>query len=510
LAAAGIVFLYLSFWAAFGLYRLLPEPAAFAWMALSTAAAGTQAVRYRSQAVALLGLAGGFATPLLLPNTGDAWFVLAYALLLCGGAVWLARRLGWRGTEPLAAAGSVVLYLSVGSHQAYLTGFLAAWFALFAASAGLVAFQAVEALAPMAVALLWAPAWSGLALALLLAAAGLAVAHWRGRPALAAGSFFGFWFAYAAWRSSAASPPIAPAMALLALGFLLYVAWAVRRAPLAILDLLIVALDAGLFFGAAYELLPPGYAGWLAIAAAIAEAALARLLWARDPRGGLLAAGVAWVLLLLAVPVQLAGWRVTMAWALEGAAVAWIGVRAGERRAAFAAVAAFVLVLARLAAADSRLYGSAAQYDALVNARFLTFAIAASSFGAAAWWMRRSRLARGLYIAAHGVLLWGLLLEAVGWAARTAPPAELRSVAGTAVSVVAAGYAVLLVAAGAAWRHAGTRLLGIGLVGLVVLKLYLYDVWLLAPFYRMTAFAILGALLLVVSYLYSRRARSTP
>ena len=78
----------------------------------------------------------------------------------------------------------------------------------------------------------------------------------------------------------------------------------------------------------------------------------------------------------------------------------------------------------------------------------------------------------------------------------------------TSVSVVAAVYAVLLVAAGAQaplGRHsAATRLLGVSLITLVVLKLYLYDVWLLRPLYRMAAFAILGALLLAMSYLYSR------
>jgi len=33
--------------------------------------------------------------------------------------------------------------------------------------------------------------------------------------------------------------------------------------------------------------------------------------------------------------------------------------------------------------------------------------------------------------------------------------------------------------------------------------LYLYDVWLLVRVYRIAAFAVLGALLLVTSYLYS-------
>jgi len=50
--------------------------------------------------------------------------------------------------------------------------------------------------------------------------------------------------------------------------------------------------------------------------------------------------------------------------------------------------------------------------------------------------------------------------------------------------------------------------LGVALIGGVVVKLYLYDIWLLAAFYRMAAFAILGILLWVMSYLYSRYRES--
>ena len=132
------------------------------------------------------------------------------------------------------------------------------------------------------------------------------------------------------------------------------------------------------------------------------------------------------------------------------------------------------------------------------------------SLWAAAWWLREGRLALGAYFAGHSAMLWGLILEAAGWAARTASPENYRSVASTAISVVAAAYALLLVGGGAAWRHAPSRLIGIGLIGVVVLKLYLYDVWLLGGFYRMAAFAILGGMLLVMSYLYSRRAGRGP
>jgi hypothetical protein len=47
------------------------------------------------------------------------------------------------------------------------------------------------------------------------------------------------------------------------------------------------------------------------------------------------------------------------------------------------------------------------------------------------------------------------------------------------------------------------RMLGLALMGLVVLKLYLSDVWELGRVFRITAFLGLGVLLLLASYLYS-------
>jgi uncharacterized membrane protein len=65
-------------------------------------------------------------------------------------------------------------------------------------------------------------------------------------------------------------------------------------------------------------------------------------------------------------------------------------------------------------------------------------------------------------------------------------------------------YAVLLIGIGVAYRSALNRILGLGLIGLVVLKLYLYDVWEASRLFRMAAFVSLGILLLLTSYLYSR------
>jgi hypothetical protein len=272
-------------------------------------------------------------------------------------------------------------------------------------------------------------------------------------------------------------------------------------------------LNAGFYFAASYGLIRSAYqplVGMFTVSVAASQAAAAWLLWRRDARGATLAAGTAWVVLILAAPIQFAGYRVTMIWAAEAAAMAWIGARLAERRAVIAALCLLGIVVLRLAVSDAWMYPNASAYRAVANARFLAFASAAAALWAVAWWVRTGRIAAGVYVAGHAVMLWGLTLEAIGWAAREASPENFRSVASTAASVIAAGYAVLLVAGGAAWRNAGSRLMGIGLIGIVVLKLYLYDVWLLGAFYRMAAFAILGVMLLVMSYLYSRRAGRGP
>ena len=510
LAAAGIGFFYLSFWAASSLYHLVPAGVGFGLMALVTAAAGALALRFDSSVTAALGLGGGFGTPLLLGHAQAPWFVLGYALLLDGGASFAARARRWRWLEALALAGTLALYWNQSpaapEQRTAYTLFVAAYFGLFAASTLLPVFMTAEVLAPVALAAIWSPGPAGPWLALALSATGLAVADRLRRPLAMTTAFTGFWLAYL----FPANGTLPAAIALLAASFLLFLAWPVwrvygRRAALRPPDLLLMALNAGLAFGAVYNRLEPshpGSIGLVAVAVAVAEMGAARLLWRRDEGGAILAAGIAWVFLVLAAPVQFAGYRVTIVWAAEGAALAWIGTRFRENRAVAAALAVFALVIVRLAWLDSRM-GAA---TLLVNARFLTFAAAAAGLFAATWWIRTGRRAGFVYLAAHSVLLWGLCLEAVDWAARTASPENFRSFASASISILAGGYALLLVAAGAARAHAFTRLLGMALIGLVVLKLYLYDVWLLAPFYRMAAFAILGVVLLVISYLFRPRA----
>ena len=106
-AAAGFAGLYLGF--GLGLDFFDPpvfssRPLVFAAMAATTVAAGLVAARLPSSFIALLGFAGGFATPFVAGSESARpdWF-FAYNALLASGAFAVARARHWFALDVLAA-----------------------------------------------------------------------------------------------------------------------------------------------------------------------------------------------------------------------------------------------------------------------------------------------------------------------------------------------------------------------------------------------------------------------
>ena len=96
LKAVGSGVLYLSLWAAFQLYHLLPASAALGAMVLVTAWNSYMAWVQNSQILAAYALAGGFATPLLLATGGNhEVFLFSYVLAIDIAAVVLVRLKNW-------------------------------------------------------------------------------------------------------------------------------------------------------------------------------------------------------------------------------------------------------------------------------------------------------------------------------------------------------------------------------------------------------------------------------
>lgn len=97
LQGGGVAALYLTVFAAFRLYGLLPAGIAFGLMLLMVAVAAWFAVRQDAAALAVIGTAGGFAAPILASTGGGSHVELfAYYALLNAGVLLLAWRRAWR------------------------------------------------------------------------------------------------------------------------------------------------------------------------------------------------------------------------------------------------------------------------------------------------------------------------------------------------------------------------------------------------------------------------------
>jgi uncharacterized membrane protein len=112
LKAVGIGTLYLSLWAAFQVYSLIPSGAAFAMMLVVTAATGAMAWVQDAQLLAAFALTGGFATPLLLSTGQNREVALfSYVALLDLVTLLLVVFKPWRRLLVMSYAGTLLLYV---------------------------------------------------------------------------------------------------------------------------------------------------------------------------------------------------------------------------------------------------------------------------------------------------------------------------------------------------------------------------------------------------------------
>lgn len=112
LKAVGIGALYLSAWASFQVYSLVPSGMAFVTMLAITAATGAMAVAQNAEVLAALALAGGFVTPILLSsgqNREVALFV--YVAIFDTATLALLYFKPWRRLLILSFAGTLILYI---------------------------------------------------------------------------------------------------------------------------------------------------------------------------------------------------------------------------------------------------------------------------------------------------------------------------------------------------------------------------------------------------------------
>ena len=139
LGGAGIATLYASLFAGHTLYHLMPATATFAAMGFVTALAGAIAVRRDAFVLAVIGLTGGFATPVLLSTGEDHRYALfGYIGLLDAAVLFVAAKRNWMALTAMAFVASTLIYAGWASEYLdaggvpFALGVAAALSALFA------------------------------------------------------------------------------------------------------------------------------------------------------------------------------------------------------------------------------------------------------------------------------------------------------------------------------------------------------------------------------------------
>jgi uncharacterized membrane protein len=141
LQGAGAGVLYLTTYAAFRLYGVLPEAPAVALLIAVSALTIWLAVRNDSQPLAGLAIAGGFLAPVLVGNDGGPVMLFGYFALLNASIFALAWSKAWRSLNAVGFVFTFVLGLAWGAeyygpeHYATVQPFLALFFVFYVAIA---------------------------------------------------------------------------------------------------------------------------------------------------------------------------------------------------------------------------------------------------------------------------------------------------------------------------------------------------------------------------------------
>ena len=261
-------------------------------------------------------------------------------------------------------------------------------------------------------------------------------------------------------------------------------------------------LALGLHFltGSEYEFLMGAFTlalsvGWAAVALTVGRSlapSVAPTAW-----------GLCFALSALAVPIQLEGWSMGVAWAIQGALLAWIASKSEIGGASSAAGVVCTLGwLAGLNQLSIALWNSSQFWsmDTFIVGLHLT------GLATAGYWLERSP-GSGPSL---GRAVW-LLAGALGFGWVTVESLVYAGLWGTGEQAVQFGlsagwtlYAVMLMCVGIAARRRLARTLALVLLAAVMTKLVVLDLWLLPPLLRTASFVGLGAVLLACSLMYHR------
>ena len=453
----GIAVLYLSIYAAFGLYELIDFVPAFLFLALVGVFSVLLALRHESLVIALMGIVGAFLAPILLgavlgPDLAEAdlpnehWLLL-YVLVVGAGVLAVSTFRNWRWFSVVGIVGSYVL--------------LGLWTEGFSDRNAVLAQLGL----------------SGVLLEFIGATT------------------------------------------------LFHILW--RRPPDPV-DLALMTLNAVGYFSLTFVVMWDQYEEWFGLITLglslvyglVAYAALRRT--GTPMQVSLFALAIAVVFLTVAVPLQLTGNWIAVAWAAEGAVISAVGfyVRSHVTRGFALAILATAVVRLLVFDTSVELEG----FQPVLNDRFATFVVAIASFYVAAFLFWRDRaeaeaweahVYRALVVAANFLTLWLFSAEVIAFFdSRDLSARSIENWQHLTLTVMWALYAGGLLVVAATQRSALLRWGGLALLTAPVIKLLLIDTfvvdldpltfWPVINFGFLT-FVLVLAMVLVAAYTYWRQ-----
>ena len=224
-----------------------------------------------------------------------------------------------------------------------------------------------------------------------------------------------------------------------------------------------------------------------------------------------LVAGAALAFLTVAIPLQLEHQWITIGWALEGAAIAWLYTRIPHRGLLLSAVGLLAAVFVRLALNPEVFRYEPRGDTRILNWYLYTYLIAAAAMGVAAWWLSKTedRLLdslprpRHLLPGAAAVLLFLLLNIEIADFYSTGPEILFRF--GSSIqqdltyTIAWLIFGIVMLAAGIVAKARPARMASVALIAVTTLKCFLYDLGSLGGLYRVGAFVGLAVSLSLVA-----------
>lgn len=301
--------------------------------------------------------------------------------------------------------------------------------------------------------------------------------------------------------------------------FLLYATFPVLHALNSLFDewdIVVHLINSFVYIAALYEMLWPRDRWPLtlfALALAAAHLVTARMVPEsadkKLPRARFLFAGLALTFATLAIPFRLDGKWITVAFAIEGAALAWSGFQSAT---AFMRQAGYLLLCI---AAFRVLFFPPDAGAFLLNQRFAAYLVLIICLGVVLWAARSSADSLGqneqaeigiLAVAINVFALIALSLELWDYYGQTGLTLNASFAQHLALSALWTVYACALILLGVQRGSALLRWQALVLFGVTVAKVFFYDLSSLQRAYRILSFLILGVVLLIVSFLYTRKA----